>query len=219
MEAAADSGTRLSLLRRLRDETHNQQAWNEFVDHYGPRIYDWCLRWNLQEADAQDVTQNVLLKLAKRLREFQYDPSRSFRAWLKTVTHHAWYDFLEANRRLSSSQDSAVLATLEARQDLEHRLGELFDQELLAEAMRRARQRVAPQTWEAFRLTTLEGLSGADAAERIPMAVSQVFVAKRRVQKIIQDEIRRLQANDENEDHEDPLPQPERTRSSAGRPG
>jgi RNA polymerase sigma-70 factor (ECF subfamily) len=219
VEAAADSGTRLSLLRRLRDETHNQQAWNEFVDHYGPRIYDWCLRWNLQEADAQDVTQNVLLKLAKRLREFQYDPSRSFRAWLKTVTHHAWYDFLEANRRLSSSQDSAVLATLEARQDLEHRLGELFDQELLAEAMRRARQRVAPQTWEAFRLTTLEGLSGADAAERIPMAVSQVFVAKRRVQKIIQDEIRRLQANDENEDHEDPLPQPERTRSSAGRPG
>jgi RNA polymerase sigma-70 factor (ECF subfamily) len=217
VEPAADSGTRLSLLRRLRDETHNQQAWNEFVDHYGPRIYDWCLRWHLQEADAQDVTQNVLLKLSKRLQAFQYDPSRSFRAWLKTVTHHAWYDFLEANRRLSSSQDSAVLASLEARQDLEHRLEELFDQELLAEAMRRARQRVAPQTWEAFRLTTLEGLSGADAAERIPMAVSQVFVAKRRVQKTIQDEIRNLQVNDENEDHEDPLPRPDRTRSPAGR--
>jgi RNA polymerase sigma-70 factor (ECF subfamily) len=191
--AQEDSGTRVSLLGRLRHDPGDQEAWAQFVEHYGGRIYDWCLRWHLQDADAQDVTQTVLLKLAARLREFQYDPTRSFRAWLKTVTHHAWSDFVEANRRGRSSGDSVVLANLEARQDLEQRLQEQFDQELLGLAVARVRLRVAPQTWEAFHLTAVEGLSGAEAAARIPMAVAQVFVAKRRVQKLIQEELSKLE--------------------------
>ena len=207
MESSSDSGTRISLLHRLRDNAHDQRAWQDFVDYYGPRIHAWCLRWHLQEADAQDVTQNVLLKLARHLQSFHYDPSRSFRSWLKTITHHAWFDFLETNRRNRSSHDSAVLASLEARQDLEQRLAEGYDQELLQAAMNQARRRVAPQTWEAFRLTALEGCSGAEAAQRIPMAVSQVFVAKRRVQKILQDELQRLQEPEESQEHEHSLPE------------
>jgi RNA polymerase sigma-70 factor (ECF subfamily) len=198
MGRAPDSGTRVSLLGRLRRDPTNEEAWAEFVEHYGPRVYDWCLRWDLQEADAQDVTQNVLLKLAKHLRDFRYDPSKSFRAWLKTLTHHAWSDFLEARKRPGAgSGDSQVVRLLDsvaARDDLLQRLGEEFDRELLDEAMARVRLRVAPQTWEAFRLTALEGLAGADAAAQIPMAVAQVFVAKRRVQKMIQAELARLEA-------------------------
>jgi RNA polymerase sigma-70 factor (ECF subfamily) len=57
---------------------------------------------------------------------------------------------------------------------------------------------VAPQTWEAFRLTALEGLSGADAAEKIPMQVAQVFVARRRVQKMLREEVARLEGSDED---------------------
>ena len=57
--------------------------------------------------------------------------------------------------------------------------------------------RVAPQTWEAFRLTALEGLSGAEAAERIPMQVAQVFVAKRRVQKMLTAEVAKLEGRNE----------------------
>jgi RNA polymerase sigma-70 factor (ECF subfamily) len=166
------------------------------VRHYGPRIHAWCLRWNLQEADAQDVTQDVLLKLAKAMRDFNYDPSRSFRAWLKTLTNHALSDFLESRQRAAQgSGDSQVidmLHSVEARADLLLRLEEEFDRELLEEAMTRVRLRVEPQTWEAFRLTALEGLSGAEAAERIPMQVAQVFVAKRRVQKMLQDVVAKL---------------------------
>jgi len=192
-----DSGTRVSLLGRLRRDPNNQETWNEFVDHYGPRIYDWCLRWSLQEADAQDVTQNVLLKLAEKMRDFRYDPAGSFRAWLKTLTHHAWSDYLEARRRPGlGSGDSEVgrlLQSVAAREDLLQRLEEEFDRELLDEAMTRVRLRVAPQTWEAFRLTALEGRSGAEAAASIPMAVAQVFVAKRRVQKLLQEELAELE--------------------------
>ena len=197
MGSAEDSGTRVSLLGRLRRDPTNQAAWAEFVDHYGGKIYGWCRKWDLQEADAQDVTQNVLLKLAGKLRDFHYDPSRSFRAWLKTVTHHAWRDFLESRQRpgqgSGDSQVGRLLQSVEARADLLRHLEEEFDRELLEEAMLRVRLRVAPQTWQAFRLTALEGLSGAEAAARIPMQVAQVFVAKRRVQKMLQEEVARLE--------------------------
>jgi RNA polymerase sigma-70 factor (ECF subfamily) len=192
-----DSATRITLLGRLRRDPTNQAAWSEFVEHYGGKIYGWCRKWDLQEADAQDVTQNVLLRLAQKLRDFTYDPSRSFRAWLKTLTHHAWSDFLESRQRPGlGSGDSCVgdmLRSVAARDDLLKHLEAEFDREILEEAMVRVRLRVAPQTWSAFTLTALEGLSGAEAAERIPMQVAQVFVAKRRVQKMLQEEVAKLE--------------------------
>jgi RNA polymerase sigma-70 factor (ECF subfamily) len=197
MDGMQDSGTRITLLGRLRRDPSDQRAWGEFVEHYGSKIYGWCRKWNLQEADAEDVTQNVLLKLAQKLREFAYDPSRSFRAWLKTLTRHALSDFLESRPRSGlgsgDSQVADMLQCLEAREDLVKHLEAEFDRELLEEAMVRVRLRVAPQTWQAFALTAFEGLSGAQAAERIPMQVAQVFVAKRRVQKMLREEVAKLE--------------------------
>jgi RNA polymerase sigma-70 factor (ECF subfamily) len=192
------STTRVTLLGRLQLRPDDQAAWSEFVDHYGRKIYGWCRTWNLQPADAQDVTQIVLLKLAEKLKDFQYDPSRSFRAWLRTLTQHAWHDFLESRRRVGwGSGDSAVeqvLNTAQARDDLVKKLEEEFDRELLEAAMQRVQLRVATQTWEAFRLTAVEGLSGKEAAERIGMQVAQVYVARRRVQKMLRDVLGQLEA-------------------------
>jgi RNA polymerase sigma-70 factor (ECF subfamily) len=199
MRPGHDSGTRVTLLGRLRRDPTNQAAWEEFVEHYGRKIYVWCLKWNLQEADAQDVTQNVLLKLAGKMREFEYDPGRSFRAWLKTIARYACSDFMEerahGGQGSGDSQVHRMLKSVEAREDLLKQLEEEFDHELLQEAMQRVRVRVAPQTWQAFQLTMLEGLSGADAAPRIPMQIAQVFVAKRRVQKMLKVEIARLEGS------------------------
>jgi RNA polymerase sigma-70 factor (ECF subfamily) len=201
MGGRSDSKTRVTLLGRLRRDPTNQEIWAEFVEHYGTKILIWCRKWKLQEADAQDVTQNVLLKLADKMRTFEYDPSRSFRAWLKTLTHHAWSDFLESRQRpglgSGDSQIASMLDSVEARADLIQHLEDEFDREILEEAMARVRLRVAPQTWEAFRLTALEHMSGAEAAERIPMQVAQVFVAKRRVQKMLSAEVAKLEGRDE----------------------
>ena len=82
--------TSLTLLDRLRRDPKDQAAWSEFVARYGPRILRWCRGWGLQESDAQDVTQDVLLKLNGLMARFVYDPSGSFRGWLKTLAHHAW---------------------------------------------------------------------------------------------------------------------------------
>jgi RNA polymerase sigma-70 factor (ECF subfamily) len=196
MKEAVNSETRISLLQQLRRDPSDPRAWAEFVDQYGGKVLGWCRAWGLQDADAQDVTQTVLLKLAVRLRDFDYDPARSFRAWLKTVARHAWLAFVEDRRRHGpGSGDTRVLEQLlsvAARDDLVGRLEEAFDRELLEEAVRRVRLRVEPRTWEAFRLTAQEGLSGAEASARIGMRVSQVYVAKKRVQEMLREEIRGL---------------------------
>src|SRR6266542_6279263 len=116
------SRTHASLLVRLQQEPNDEAAWCEFAARYGPRIKAWCLRWNLQEADAEEVTQRVLVQLAVKIRRFAYDASGSFRGWLKTLTQHALSDFLHDCRRervaLGGPMSEAGLETAEARHDL-----------------------------------------------------------------------------------------------------
>jgi RNA polymerase sigma-70 factor (ECF subfamily) len=182
--------TRTSLLERLRNPA-DQVAWADFVRRYGQQIYRWCRRWDLQTADAEDLTQIVLTKLAEKMSTFRYDPARSFRAYLKTLTHHAWCDLLEKRKRspvgTGDTEMVLLLDNVEAREDLARQLAAEFDAELLDEAMQQVRQRVEPHTWDAFRLTALEGLSAADAAAQLNIRVASVFQAKSRVQRMLQE--------------------------------
>jgi RNA polymerase sigma factor (sigma-70 family) len=192
--------TRASLLLRLRAEPDNQGAWEEFVARYGPLIYGWCRHWQMQPADAEDIAQNVLLKLAHYLRTFSYDPARRFRGLLRTLTHHAWSDFVEGWRRaVPGSGDSAlgaILDSIPARDDLASRMEAGFDQELLDLASARVRARVEAHNWEAFRLTALEGCSGAEAAGRLGLQVGAVFKAKSRIQKMLSEEVQLLESEE-----------------------
>src|SRR5262245_3949597 len=191
------SKTSLTLLGRLRQSPADQGAWDTFVERYGPKVYSWCRRWRLQESDAQDVTQNVLLELARQMQSFVYQPMGSFRGWLRTVSHRAYCDFLSARKRITpGSGDDVVftqLSSVEARNDLLIQLEEEYDRELLDEATARVRLRVQPHTWDAFALTDVKGLPVAEAAGRLGMQVGTVYVARGKVQKMLQEEVRRLE--------------------------
>ena len=100
--------TQVTLLSRLRQVPTDESAWEEFVERYGRHIYRWCRQWKLQDADAEDVTQDLLLRLARKLPDFAYDPSRSFRGWLKTVAHHVWRDFVDGRHPRPAAGDSQV---------------------------------------------------------------------------------------------------------------
>lgn len=193
MSDAPDSQTHVTLLARLaRSGQADQEAWREFVNQYGRKLYRWCLHWNLQEADARDVTQQVLLKLARHMRGFEYDPSKSFRAWLKTVARHALIDFQNAAQRPDcGSGDSGIQARLnsvEAGEDLIRQLEDQYDHELLEQATVRVRLRVASHTWEAFRLTALDGVPAAEVAARLNMKIATVYEARSSVLKKLKEE-------------------------------
>jgi RNA polymerase sigma-70 factor (ECF subfamily) len=188
--------TSITLLGKLRDQPTDAAAWQDFVRRYRPRIYTFCLAFPLQPADADDVTQTVLLKLIAKMPEFRYDPTQSFRAWLRTVTRHVLCDFLTERQRAQGSGDSHIVRLLdnvEAREGLAQQLEAEFDQELLEEALRRVRAQVPAQQWDAFRLTALEGLSGAEAGAQLKMLVATVYTAKSKVQKLVRDQIRCLE--------------------------
>jgi RNA polymerase sigma-70 factor (ECF subfamily) len=196
MSDTPDSRTSITLFQMLRNEGSRREAWQEFDRRYRPQIYAWCRRWGLQDADAEDTTQNVLTKLSQLLPEFQYDPERRFRSWLKTVTNNACNDYADQLRARAGTGDSAVLRLLqtqEARNDLARNLEEKFDHELLETAMQNVQQRVTPQTWEAFRLTALDLLSGAAAGAQLDIPASVVFLARHRVKKLLQEEVARLE--------------------------
>jgi RNA polymerase sigma factor (sigma-70 family) len=193
-----DVRTSVTLLGRLRTRASHAAAWGEFVDRYQPLILGWGRRWGLQEADANDVTQTVLLRLSERIGRFQYDPGRSFRGYVKSIARYAWLDLTDLKRRpgANGSGDTAVLDALDhvaARDDLSERLADEFDRELYEQAADSILNRVEPHTWDTFRLTGLDGLSGADAAARLGLKVATMFKAKSKVQKMLRDEIQRLQ--------------------------
>jgi RNA polymerase sigma-70 factor (ECF subfamily) len=190
--------TRVSILMALRRDPGDQSAWSAFVDRYGPQIHAWCLRWKLQEADAQDVTQMVLVKLVRHLPDFAYDPSRSFRGWLRTLTVHSWNDFLgDQIRGVRGSADTVVadmLNTVEMRVDLVRHLEETFDQELLELAKEEVSRRVEPHTWESFRLTAVEGVAAAEVAAQLGIRVATVYRARHVVQTMLRETLAALES-------------------------
>lgn len=196
--------TSVSLLHSLRTNP-DSVVWSQFVDRYEGLIKNWCRAWGLQEADRDDVTQDVLLSLSKAMREFRYDPSQSFRAWLKTVTRNAAGSFGKKSQRPGKGSGGStivkIMSSLEAQDDLSKRLEDEYDGELTELAILRVRMTVKPRTWQAFQLTAIDGRSGAEVAKELNMQVSHVYVAKSELMKALRLEIQRLApANDRSND-------------------
>jgi RNA polymerase sigma-70 factor (ECF subfamily) len=96
----ADSvSTRPSLLARIRDPG-DRQAWAEFVELYAPLVYGFAVKHGLQDADAADLTQEVLRAVSRSAGRLDYDPGKgSFRGWLFTITRNELRNFLASRRR------------------------------------------------------------------------------------------------------------------------
>lgn len=193
---SAESATSLSLLAALKDDVRQHEAWERFVNRYGPRISTWCRQWGLQSADAEDLTQTVLLQLARQMQSFEYDTNGRFRSWLKTVTWRAWARFLEQQRRnpLAAARIDGLeaLDTEPARQALMLSLDEEANREVLELALRNVRLRVNENTFEAFRLMAFEGHSGAEVATQLGMKTGAVFVARSRVDRMLLTEVQKI---------------------------
>ncbi|WP_165219582.1 RNA polymerase sigma factor [Aquisphaera insulae] len=187
--------TSATLMMRLSRDPADGRAWEEFVHRYRPMIRDWCLKRGARPDVAEDVAQEVLVKLLGAFKGFRYDPARSFRAWLRTVTRNAWSDFARHHRPESAADGDGfgkLLDSMAAAEDLGSRLEDAFDRELVDLAMSRVERRVKPLNWRAFRLTAIDGLAGAEAAKELEMTVARVFIAKHRVQKMLEEEVRIL---------------------------
>jgi len=90
--------THVSLLERLR-QPEAADAWERFVQLYTPLLLHWARKLGLPDHDAADLVQDVLLVLVRKLPEFQYQPGRTFRGWMRTVLINKWRDRPRHGRR------------------------------------------------------------------------------------------------------------------------
>jgi RNA polymerase sigma factor (sigma-70 family) len=190
--------TRISLMARLGGLERDPAAWDEFVRLYAPHVIQWCRGHGLQESDAHDVSQDVLLRFWRQATTFRYDPGKTLRGYLRRMVMTAvadWADQVRRAGRLAAGGPlDAILQNEPARDDLAARIERAYDTELLALAMREVEERVQTHTWEAFRLLALEGRGGAEVAERLGMQINTAYVARKKVQRMIREIIARLDA-------------------------
>jgi RNA polymerase sigma-70 factor (ECF subfamily) len=175
--------TRPSLLVRIRD-ARDGEAWSQFVALYAPLVYGHARKYGLQDADAADLTQEVLKAVAGAVHRLDYDPRRgSFRGWLFTIVRNKLRNFIEAKgRQIQGSGDTAAIQLLEGQAAPEQERWEAdYQRQLFVWAVERIRPEFQEKTWQAFWLTAVGGESGKDVAAKLAMTVAAVYLAKGRV--------------------------------------
>jgi RNA polymerase sigma-70 factor (ECF subfamily) len=176
--------TRASLLVRLRD-ARDAEAWRQFAGLYGPLIYRFGRRHHLQDADAADLTQDVLQSVSAAIGRLEYDPARgSFRGWLFTLVHRRLADLLARQRRqgqASGASDARSLLEGLPAEEVDHWNRE-YERRLFAWAAGKARREFALSTWRAFWQTAVRGQGATEVAEALGLSVGAVYVARSRVQ-------------------------------------
>jgi RNA polymerase sigma-70 factor (ECF subfamily) len=177
--------TPASLLEQVR-RPGAQTAWGKFVQLYTPLLFYWARRLGLPNEDCADLVQEVLATLVQKLPEFEYDPTRGFRNWLRTVFMNKWRD--QGRRRKIELAGADELANVAAPAE------DIFgEQEYRAQVARTAldlMQREFPEKiWKACWEHLVNDRPAAEVAHDLGIAVGTVYVAKSRVLRRLREEL------------------------------
>jgi RNA polymerase sigma-70 factor (ECF subfamily) len=176
-----------TLLNRLRqpDQPH---AWERFVHLYTPLLLVWARQQGLQEADAEDVVQEILLKLVQALPSYERREGQTFRGWLFRVSVNQCRDFCRRKATRALPGDAGLAAVSEPSP-----LAELDESEYRRLLVHRGMQLVCPdfddRTWTAFVEVTVKGRPAADVAAELNVTKNAVFLARHRVLRRLRTEL------------------------------
>ncbi|MEQ9407695.1 MAG: sigma-70 family RNA polymerase sigma factor [Fuerstiella sp.] len=188
--------TSASLLERL-CTSPDEPDWQRLFDVYTPLIRWWIRRYSSSERDAEDVVQETLSVVLRKLPGFQRQRTGSFRAWLRSVTVNCLRDSWRANRfQAVATGGSNFRQVLEQMSDPGSELSQLWDREhddhVLRTLLNQIRPSVSEETWLAFHRVTVLNESPAEVAERLGISLNAVYIAKSRVMSRLRTEARGL---------------------------
>lgn len=173
-----------SLIARVKD-LGDGAAWAEFLGIYQPVVFRMARRRGLQDADAQDVMQQVFLSISKSIEGWiPSDLLPPFRAWLTTVARNAITKALTRRPRDAASGSSSVAELLEAQPDPQETTAEILAEarkELIRWATEQIRSEFSEATWNVFWQTAIEGVPIAEVAKSAGRSAGAVYVARYRV--------------------------------------
>ncbi len=185
-EKSAHDRTSMTLIWKLKN-TDDEIVHTRFDNLYRPMLLRWAALNGAQEHDADDLAQNILSEIKEKFRKFEYDRTKSFRGWLRTITKQKWIDHL---RRRENRLAQPFSGELEAVPESERLFEETeYRKQLLARALEQIAGEFQEKTWQAFQLHALQGLAAADTAKKIGSTEGAVRTAKSRVMSRLRAEL------------------------------
>jgi RNA polymerase sigma-70 factor (ECF subfamily) len=187
--------TSASLLIRIRD-CEDREAWEQFSCIYRPAIIRFAKQKGLQNADAEDLAQQVLLSVSKSIRGWEPDSNRaSFRTWLLRVSHNAVVNALTRRNPDRASGNTQVLQLLNQSPASDE--SELLTIEVRREVFRFAAGEIESEfhsdTWQAFWLTAIEQIPIEVVSEQLGKNAGSVYAARSRVMRRLKEKVQELQ--------------------------
>lgn len=185
--------TSLSLLERLRHSPKNE-SWNRLADLYTPLLRAWLRRYDVQESDANDLVQEVLLAVSKDLGKFEHrGQAGAFRGWLKAILVNRLRKFWRARDRHPQARgDSDIDARLAQLDDPSSEMSLIWnrehDQYVLRQLLALAEPHFEPATWTAFCRVALDGKKLDVVAKELGISLNAVCLAKSRVLRRLRQE-------------------------------
>lgn len=196
--------TRQSLLERLK-RLDDQSSWVDFFETYWTLIYGVARKSGLNDAEAQDVVQETIISVARKMPEFSYDPAAgSFKGWLMRLTRwriadHFRKKHYEEKGEWKPREQPSDLAFLEHQPaldgpDVEAIWNAEWERHLMERALAKVRQSISPLQFQIFQMHVLNGVPATEVAERLQVKLPQVYFAKYKLTSLVRKEVKRLEA-------------------------
>jgi len=192
--------TRRSLISRLRNGQDND-SWRDFFQTYWKLIYGFAIRCGCSDAEAEEVVQETVISISRKMPEYRYDPAVcSFKGWLMHVTNWRVIDQLRKRRtgkEMPLSLDASAANLIEqmagsAPSELETLWEQEWQKNLIDAAMERVKRKVNAEHYQIFYLLLVKGHSPRKVASMLKINVARVYLAKHRVSALVQKEIKSL---------------------------
>lgn len=178
--------TSLTLLERLRTDGETA-SWHELQSLYQPLIRKWLAKYSIQDADAEDLVQEVMLTVSKEIDSFDHNGrTGAFRAWMRNILANRLLMFWRSQKRVAKvAQDSNLQRQIEELQDPASNMSRIWDRDhdqiIAYQLLQKSQRHFTEQTWECFRRFALEGEPAKKVADSLGVTVNSVFIAKSRV--------------------------------------
>ena len=177
--------TSVSLILRVANQS-DVDAWRSFAAIYEPLVYRIAISKGLQPADADDLVQEVMTRVAKSVGRWDPDDSKgSFRGWISTIARNLVIDFLRKTRRTPLTSDKTDIRRLVESTpdpgDESRYFDREYERQLFINAANEIRSNFTDNTWNAFWLTAVRNESIESVAKKLSMTTGAVYVARSRV--------------------------------------
>jgi RNA polymerase sigma-70 factor (ECF subfamily) len=195
--------TRKSLLTRLKN-WDDQEGWRVFFDTYWRLIYSVAIKSGFSDTEAQDVVQDTIVVVARKMRNFKYDPEvGSFKAWLllnvrsriterlrkkrlPMAEHAHWPDNATQTPTVERIPDPAAI-DFDAAWELE------WKKHLMELALDEVKSQISPKQYQIFDLYVLQETPIETITRVLGVSVGQVYLAKHRVSTILKSELKKTE--------------------------